>query len=137
MPHTTRMTPRFDLVGMVTADMAATLGFYRRLGLDLPAEADSAPHAEAVGPGGVRLAWDTVEVMRSMHPGWEMPKDEGRVALAFRCEGPADVDRVYAEMTAAGYASRKEPWDAPWGQRYAVLADPDGTPVDLFAPLGD
>lgn len=120
---------------MVTADMAATLAFYRRLGLDLPAGADSAPHVEATGPGGMRLAWDTVEVIRSMYPGWEMPEGEGRMTLAFRCDDPADVDRVYAELTGAGYPGKKEPWDAFWGQRYAVVADPDGTHVDLFAPL--
>ncbi|CAM5247607.1 hypothetical protein SCALM49S_03160 [Streptomyces californicus] len=28
-----------------------------------------------------------------------------------------------------------EPWDATWGQRYAVVLDPDGCGVSLFAPL--
>jgi uncharacterized glyoxalase superfamily protein PhnB len=28
-----------------------------------------------------------------------------------------------------------EPWDAFWGQRYAVVHDPDGNGVDLFCPL--
>ena len=27
----------------------------------------------------------------------------------------------------------KPPWDAPWGQRYAILHDPDGYQVELFA----
>ena len=27
-----------------------------------------------------------------------------------------------------------KPWDAFWGQRYAVLHDPDGHQVDLYAP---
>jgi uncharacterized glyoxalase superfamily protein PhnB len=27
------------------------------------------------------------------------------------------------------------PYDAPWGQRYATVADPDGYRVDLFALL--
>ena len=27
------------------------------------------------------------------------------------------------------------PFDAFWGQRYATVHDPDGNPVDLFAPL--
>lgn len=29
----------------------------------------------------------------------------------------------------------KAPWDAFWGQRYAVVVDPDGNLVDLFADL--
>jgi uncharacterized glyoxalase superfamily protein PhnB len=50
-------------------------------------------------------------------------------------ESPAEVDNKYAEMTGAGYTGHKEPWDAFWGQRYATLKDPDGIPVDLYAPL--
>ncbi|MHA6761632.1 VOC family protein [Streptacidiphilus sp. PAMC 29251] len=129
------MTPRLDLLGLVVADMAASLAFYRRLGLDLPAGADSEPHVEAVLPGGLRLAWDTVEVIRGIDPGWTPPQGGHRTALAFRCDDPAEVDKVYAELTAAGHPGHQEPWDAFWGQRYAVVHDPDGNAVDLFAPL--
>jgi hypothetical protein len=27
------------------------------------------------------------------------------------------------------------PWHAFWGMPYAIVHDPDGNPVDLFAPL--
>jgi len=27
----------------------------------------------------------------------------------------------------------KEPWDAFWGQHYAIVADPEGYRCDLFA----
>ena len=37
---------------------------------------------------------------------------------------------------SAGHRSHLAPFDAFWGQRYATLLDPDGNPVDLFAPLG-
>jgi uncharacterized glyoxalase superfamily protein PhnB len=57
------------------------------------------------------------------------------VSLAFLCDSPADVDRLYAELVAAGATGHREPWDAFWGQRYATLRDPDGNGVDLFAPL--
>jgi uncharacterized glyoxalase superfamily protein PhnB len=39
-------------------------------------------------------------------------------------------------LTGAGYEGHLPPWDAVWGMRYAVVHDPDGTPVDLFADLG-
>ena len=35
----------------------------------------------------------------------------------------------------AGHTVVHPAWDAPWGQRYATVADPDGYRVDLFAPL--
>ncbi|MFD1052454.1 VOC family protein [Kibdelosporangium lantanae] len=48
---------------------------------------------------------------------------------------PAEVDATYAAMVAAGYKGHREPWDAFWGMRYAVLHDPDGNGVDLHANL--
>ncbi|MFT2018706.1 VOC family protein [Streptomyces sp. 796.1] len=130
------MTPRFDLIGLVVDDMAATLAFYRRLGLDIPATADGEPHVEVELPGGLRIAWDTVATVKSFAPDWTPPSGGGhRVGLAFRCADPAEVDAVYAELTRDGYVGHKAPWDAFWGQRYAVLHDPDGNAVDLFAAL--
>ena len=57
------------------------------------------------------------------------------MALAFDCDTPAQVDRAWRELTASGYTGHLEPWDAVWGMRYAVVMDPDGRPVDLFAAL--
>ncbi|MFI5521577.1 VOC family protein [Streptomyces platensis] len=127
--------PRFAALGMVVADMPAALAFYRRLGLDIPADADTAPHAEAPLPGGLRLMWDTHETARAIDPDWTPPQGGTPTGLAFACEGPAEVDKLYAELTDAGYTGEKPPWDAFWGQRYAVVQDPDGHGVDLFAPL--
>jgi catechol 2,3-dioxygenase-like lactoylglutathione lyase family enzyme len=130
------MTPRLDAIGLVVADMAASLAFYRRLGLDIPAEADSAPHAEATLPSGLRVLWDTEETVRSFDPGWTRPAGGGeRLGLAFLCDSPAEVDSVYAELIEAGYQGHRRPWDAFWGQRYASVDDPDGNTVDLYAPL--
>ena len=124
-----------DLVGIIVRDMPAALRFYRLLGLDIPAEADAEQHVEARTAHGFRIAWDTVEVVLSIHPGWREPTGH-RMGLAFLCSSPAEVDRLYAEVTAAGYPGSKAPWDAFWGQRYAVVVDPDGNLVDLFAGLG-
>jgi uncharacterized glyoxalase superfamily protein PhnB len=58
------------------------------------------------------------------------------MGLAFLLESPAEVDQVYAELTTLGYEGYKKPWDAFWGQRYAIILDPDGVGVSLFAPNG-
>ncbi|MFD7692711.1 VOC family protein [Streptomyces sp. NPDC059805] len=129
------MTPRFDAVGLVVSDMAASVAFYRRLGFPFPEGSESEPHAEAAPPGGVRLLLDTEDTIRSFHPGWRPPTGGGRAALALRCDGPAEVDAVYEDLVAAGYHGELKPWDAFWRQRYAVVQDPDGNGVDLFAPL--
>ena len=86
-------------------------------------------------PGGLRLAWDSADTIRSFDPEWAPPRGSHRVALAFRCDSPDEVDETYAELVKAGYDGHKEPWDAFWGQRYSVLHDPDGNAVELFADL--
>ncbi|MFG2028921.1 VOC family protein [Streptomyces sp. NPDC048825] len=129
------MTPRFDAIGMVASDMAASVAFYRRLGLSFPEGSEKQPHAEAPLPGGLRLMLDSEETIRSFAPEWQPPSGGGRISLALLCESPAEVDSVYEEMVGAGYDSGLKPWDAEWGQRYASLLDPDGNDVGLFAPL--
>ncbi len=127
---------KLDLIGIIVADMAASLAFYRRLGLDIPAEGDTEGHVETMLPGGMRIAWDTEEIIRSFSPDWQPPSGGHRMSLAFLCDSPADVDERYRGLIDAGYEGRHHPWDAFWGQRYAVVVDPDGNPVDLFAGLG-
>jgi catechol 2,3-dioxygenase-like lactoylglutathione lyase family enzyme len=127
------MEPQLDAIGIVVEDMGRSLAFYRRLGLEPPAEADQQPHVEAVLPGGLRVLWDTVETIRSFDPDWQRPSGGPAIGLAFNCGTPADVDRVYVELTSLGYEGHRPPWDAFWGQRYAVIHDPDGNGVDLFA----
>ena len=120
------MSPTFDAIGLAVADMATSLAFYRRLGLDIPAESDQAPHAEASLPGGIRLMFDA-------QPDSAGPR--GGPSMAFLCEHATEVDRVYADLEDAGYVTKQAPWDAEWGQRYAVLQDPDGYQIELFAWL--
>ena len=129
------MTARLDVVGIVVADMARSLAFYRQLGFDVPVSQDTEPHVEASLPGGMRIAWDTVETVLSFDPSWTPPSGGSRIGLAFACDDPADVDATYAGMVAAGHDGHLAPWDAFWGMRYAILHDPDGNTVDLFASL--
>jgi catechol 2,3-dioxygenase-like lactoylglutathione lyase family enzyme len=122
------------MIGLVVEDMARSLAFYRQLGLELPPEADQQPHVETGLAGGLRLAWDTVETIRSFDPEWAPPSGSHRIGLAFRLDSPADVDQAYNQLVSSGYAGHKEPWDAFWGMRYAIVHDPDGNAVELFAP---
>ncbi|MCW2516105.1 MAG: glyoxalase [Mycobacterium sp.] len=121
------------VVEIVARDVARSLDFYRLLGLAVP-DPDG-PHVEVALPGGNKLAIDTEEVIAGMHPGWTPPTAAGRVAIAFGLTEPGAVDELFERLTAAGHPGTLAPFDAPWGQRYATVEDPDGTSVDLFAPL--
>jgi uncharacterized protein YndB with AHSA1/START domain len=62
------MKPRLDAIGIVVQDMARALAFYRELGLEIAPGAENEPHVEATLPGGMRVLWDTIEVVRSFDP---------------------------------------------------------------------
>ena len=128
------MAPQLDLIGIVVKDMKTSLDFYRLLGMDIPASADTEPHVE-VKVGGLRIAWDTVQTISSFDTQWTPPQGSHRIGLDFLCANPAEVDSTYAALTTKGYTGYKPPFDAFWGQRYAILHDPDGSGVSLFAAL--
>ncbi|MDX2139105.1 MAG: VOC family protein [Chloroflexota bacterium] len=129
------MTAKLDLVGIVVRDMPAALAFYRALGWDIPAELDKEGHAEITLANGLRIAWDTIEVIHSFNPDWQPPSGGHRMGMAFLCDNATDVDATYARLTGLGYHGHKAPFDAFWGQRYAQIEDPDGNVIDLFAAL--
>ena len=125
--------PELNAIGITVADLQRSMQFYRLLGLDLP-EDPADGHVEATMANGTRLMFDAEEVIRSFLPDWTRANGN-QVSLAFECESAAEVDKVYARVVAAGFEGEKEPWDAFWGQRYALLGDPDGVRVNLYAPL--
>ena len=127
------MAPRLDLIGLVVKDIETSVRFYRLLGVEVP-EGQDGPHWETKLPNGLRLAWDSVALVKEINPHYVEPAGH-RMGMAFLCDNPAAVDAKHAELVKAGYKSTMEPWDAFWGQRYAQIEDPDGNTVDLFAPL--
>jgi uncharacterized glyoxalase superfamily protein PhnB len=129
------MMPRLEAIGVVISDMARAIDFYRLAGLDFPDEAADEVHAEATGPGGLRVMLDTEASVMSFSD-WTAPQGGNpRTALAFLCDSPDEVDRMFTELVDAGGSGHLQPFDAPWRQRYASVYDPDGNAVDLFAPL--
>jgi len=124
-----------DAIGVVVDDLDRARDFYRLLGIAIAEDPEGHGHAEAELAGGIRLMFDTVETMRSFDPDWARGSGSPPVTLAFSMDSPAEVDAKHAELVAAGGQSHKEPWDAFWGQRYAVLRDPDGNELSLYAPL--
>jgi uncharacterized glyoxalase superfamily protein PhnB len=129
--------PRLEVIGVIVASLQRAIDFYQRLGLQFPDDLDPEGHGhvETVLPGGLRFTLDTEKSIRSFDPGWSPSSGGHRVAVAFRCGSPDEVDRVYRELVDAGAKGHREPWDAFWGQRYAQLRDPDGNVIDVFAPL--
>lgn len=123
------------MIGLTVRDMRAALRFYGLLGLAVPEVTDDQPYAEVITPNGYRISWNALAMVQAHDPNWVEPAGH-RIGLAFLCADPAEVDTLFGAVITAGYTGYKLPWDAPWGQRYAQVLDPDGNIVDLFAPLG-
>lgn len=122
---------KFDMIGIVVKDMKKALDFYRILGLEIPERANDDIHVE-VAQSGFRLAFDTQETIKGIYGGWDEPAGH-RIELAFLCDSREAVDELFNKTTEHGYCGYREPWDAFWGQRYAIVQDPDGNLISLFA----
>jgi uncharacterized glyoxalase superfamily protein PhnB len=122
-----------DMVGIVVSDVPRAAAFYRLLGLPFP-EAKAGEDFIEVTVNGYRISLNAESMAKSLDPDWTKPQGQ-RMELALKCDSPKHVDETYAAVTKAGHRGHKEPWDAFWGQRYAIVIDPDGTHVSLFAPL--
>jgi uncharacterized glyoxalase superfamily protein PhnB len=126
------------MLNLVVGDMTASLDFYRRLGVATPPAADAAgPHVQLRMPGGFSLELDTAESARLWHAGWREDPGSVRVVVGFSLPSREAVDQRYQELTTAGYPGRQPPFDAFWGARYAIVADPDGNDVGLMSPVDE
>jgi catechol 2,3-dioxygenase-like lactoylglutathione lyase family enzyme len=128
------MSIRPDMIGIVVRDIEQSLRFYRLLGLDVPPPKAGQHYVEVKTANGYRISWNALAMVKEHDPSWVEPVGQ-RMELAFLCDSPAEVDATYAKLVGAGYPGHKAPWDAFWGQRYAVAVDPDGNRISLFAPL--
>ncbi|WP_030170036.1 VOC family protein [Spirillospora albida] len=129
------MNLSMDIVGLIVTDIEKATAFYRLLGLEFEVDPKYPDHAGCDLPNGLHLMLDTEESHASTAPGWSPTSGGPRSYLSFQTPAPADVDAKYAELTAAGYESSIEPWDAYWGMRLAAVLDPGGNGVYLYAPL--
>jgi len=123
-----------DAIGIVSSNLEKTKDFYKILDLDLK-QFENSDHYEAVTNSGLRIMVDSEELMKSINPNWKRGQGSPPMSLCFKQESPESVDEIYAKFKAAGFDCSKAPWDAFWGQRYAVVLDPDKNQVDLFAEL--
>lgn len=46
-----------------------------------------------------------------------------------------DVDGLYRRLVAAGFPPQAPPRDAPWGERFFHITDPDGHEISFAWPL--
>jgi catechol 2,3-dioxygenase-like lactoylglutathione lyase family enzyme len=138
--------PTLDQINIVSGDPAASIAFYRRLGVDIPDTGiwrtpSGIHHVNSTkqtveGPGSLEI--DSTAFAQLWNPGWKGRDDlHGRIVIGFHVPTRDAVDAVFRDMTGAGHRGLVEPWDAFWGARYAMLEDPDGIAVGIMSPVSD
>jgi catechol 2,3-dioxygenase-like lactoylglutathione lyase family enzyme len=125
---------KLDAVSVVSTNLEKTARFYSVLGFVFQPFGKDEKHIEPqTKPGDVRLMIDTADLIESIIGSKPTPPNHSSFAIL--CDHPSDVDAVCEKIKAEGFVVTKEPWDAFWGQRYAIVQDPDGYMIDLFASL--
>src|SRR3989442_4270485 len=117
------MWPRLGAIGLVVSNLAASIAFYRSLGIDLP-DPEEHGHVEATLAGGMRFMIDTIEEVRSFDPDWTQPSGGHRMALAFLCDLPAEGDALYTKLIHERVQVPQEPWGGLLGSREAPVQKP-------------
>ncbi len=125
------MSLQLSMVGLMVRDMAASLEFYRRLGIEIPEGSEVKPFVQKRMQSGVSIFWDTIFADK-YDPEREAPKGGYQVMLEFFLEDEGAVDSKYEEMTRHGYRGRREPVRT-FGPYAAMVDDPDGNVVLLTA----
>jgi catechol 2,3-dioxygenase-like lactoylglutathione lyase family enzyme len=115
------MLTGISAVTLATSDMERAVRFYRLLGFEL------LYGGEAAGFTSFRAGGNYLNLIA--HPAgctlwW------GRIILY-----ESDVDGLHARLVAAGHRPDAPPRDAPWGERFFHVKDPDGHELSLAWPL--
>ena len=107
---------------LATHNMPRAVRFYSALGFDLiHGGADSRFTSFRAGSGYLNL---TATPDGRCWAGW------GRAIFYV-----TDVDAMHGRIIAAGYQPDTAPRDAPWGERYFHVTDPDGHELSFARPL--
>lgn len=116
------MIESISAVTLATHDMRRAVRFYAALGFNLIHGGEDASFVSfRAGSGYLNLTAQSDD----RHWTWW-----GRTIFHV-----SDVDTMYARVLAAGYQPDTEPRDAPWGERYFHLIDPDGHELSFARPL--
>ncbi|MCS5512971.1 VOC family protein [Curtobacterium flaccumfaciens pv. betae] len=117
----------FASVRIITDDLEGMVAFYERITRQ-PAERPAPVFAQFSGPGGTLAIASTATV--AMLGGALTPATNRSVLIEFEV---ADVDGEFAGLQVSSDDVVLEPTTMPWGNRSALVRDPDGNVVNLFS----
>lgn len=124
---------KLNAVAVSSRDIEKTVTFYQLLGFEFPERKADDQHVESTNTSPTKLMIDSHSLMKELIGAEPQPGNHSGFAIEY--ESADEVNSVAKSVADMGFTVVKEPWDAFWGQRYAVVGDPDGYKVDLYAKL--
>jgi catechol 2,3-dioxygenase-like lactoylglutathione lyase family enzyme len=132
--------PAFSTLSIVARDPQASIAFYQLLGVELDDHSGDGGgdivHVTVRGQKPADLDIDSHPLGEIYNAGVRSGASRGLI-VGFSVDSRDEVDRIHAAVVAAGHESRQVPYDAFWGARYAIVADPDGNDVGIMSPMDD
>jgi glyoxalase/bleomycin resistance protein/dioxygenase superfamily protein len=131
--------PRIDQINLVVGDVQEVTDFLSQLGVDIPAgppgwEVWASHHGTLPTAQPFDLDIDSSAFARE----WGgLPASFTGAVVTLRVDERAEVDRVHELATSLGAPSRKAPYDAFWGSRYALVEGPASVVVGIMSPRDD
>ena len=123
--------PRFTMIVLLIEDLPRSLAFYRRLGMEFPADADAKTDIGLDIGDGRTIIWTTT--FEKYDREREAPSGSSRVMLEFFVEGNQAVDALFAELTRVGHHGRRAPFLTDFDAYMCMVDDPDGNTVLITA----
>src|SRR5690242_14252336 len=117
------------MVVLEVRDLAATIAFYRLLGVDLPDPAPDRPVLVHRMGSGVSLVF-TESFASRYDPEWSRPDSGYQQMMEFFLGEDREVDTCFQRLVDAGYRGRMAPTQTA-GPYAAMVDDPDGNVVLL------
>jgi catechol 2,3-dioxygenase-like lactoylglutathione lyase family enzyme len=122
-PATSNPVERISAVTLLTKDMRLATEFYTSVGFELLYGGENAEFTSfRAGSGYLNLQLS--DGYENSGPVW------GRVIFWVD-----DVDAMYARVRNIGAEPEAAPLDAPWGERFFHVRDPDGHELSFARPL--
>lgn len=122
---------KLNAVGVNAKNIEESVKFYTLLGFKFDEFAPGEDHVEAMQDSGIKLMIDSFESVVGILG--EEPRPSNHSSFALEFDTPMELNQIVEKLKEHGFKPFKEPWDAFWGQRYAIVQDPSGYLIDLYS----